>query len=151
MTVGGAWPLRGKMKRPRRREGRLSLVLLVSVGGGGLIGCQGGKVNMSAPQCTLSQRELAQRRKAIAGWLRATVQEVEEKPDGFSLRFAGDGATAAELFRLVEAERRCCGFLTYELRFEPNQGPVWLRLRGDAQAKEWVRRNLPMVGSRHAE
>jgi hypothetical protein len=39
----------------------------------------------------------------------------------------------------VAEERACCPFFTFELHYEPNLGPIWLRLRGSAEIKALLR------------
>jgi hypothetical protein len=39
----------------------------------------------------------------------------------------------------IAEERACCPFFTFELQYEPNLGPIWLRLRGSADIKALLR------------
>jgi hypothetical protein len=32
----------------------------------------------------------------------------------------------------------CCPFFTFELTFEPDSGPIWLRVRGQEGVKEFI-------------
>ena len=61
-----------------------------------------------------------------------------ELPDGYALRFPGDAIWAEKLIAFVVGERACCEFFTFELVFEPRQGPLWLHLRGPEGTKEVV-------------
>jgi hypothetical protein len=88
--------------------------------------------------CSLSGKEMAQRRDEITQAFLPMVQETRELADGYALRFAGDRECIARLLSFVEGERACCPFFTFELIFEPRQGPVWLHLRGPAGTKEIV-------------
>jgi len=70
---------------------------------------------------------------------------VRELPDGYALRFSGDDAVAGGLLRFISDERVCCSFFTFELAFftfelafEPQHGPIWLRLRGPDGTKGLV-------------
>ncbi len=38
----------------------------------------------------------------------------------------------------ITAERECCPFFRFELIVEPDDGPVWLRLRGSDEVKAFV-------------
>ncbi len=78
--------------------------------------------------------------------LNPSVREVRELPDGFALRFEGDDTTVKRLWDFINLERKCCGFVTYELTLERNDGPVWLQLRGDEQAKTQIRHALAAAG-----
>ena len=67
---------------------------------------------------------------------------MEELPDGFGFRFPGADPWAAKALEFIEAEKQCCPFFTFELAFEPDDGPLWLRLRGSAAIKDFVRAEL---------
>ncbi len=88
--------------------------------------------------CTLSSRDLALRRAEIAHTLVSGRQEVRDLPDGYALRFPGDETWATRLLAFITGERACCPFFTFELLFEPQQGPIWLHLRGPEGKKELV-------------
>jgi hypothetical protein len=88
--------------------------------------------------CLLSEREYAIRGEELAAGIFAAVEGVAELPDGYGYRFSGDGAQLEPLLAFIEAERRCCPFLTFELAFAPHGGPIWLRLRGSPQVKAFI-------------
>lgn len=92
--------------------------------------------------CTLLGRELAERKEAISRDLFAHADRVEELPDGFGYRFPSADPWAANALDVIAVERRCCPFFTFELVFEPNDGPLWLRLRGSEAIKDVVRSEL---------
>ncbi len=87
--------------------------------------------------CALTDRELAIRGHEIEQTLGGRL-EMQPLPNGFALRFPGDDAWASRLLAFIAAERACCPFFTFELLFEPRQGPIWLHLRGPAGTKEFV-------------
>ena len=97
-------------------------------------------------RCSLSEKELSRRRNQIARLFEQEVRETRELPDGFAFRFASDDALTVRLFKFVQAERQCCGFLTFELTLEPKPSPVWLRLRGDSDAKRFIREMIDGLG-----
>ena len=93
--------------------------------------------------CNLHALDAVQRARhqALSQKLRSAVGEVRELDAGFALRV--DAAMPlAELAEWIDAERRCCPFLTLELAAEPHQGPIWLRLTGPAGAKALLRAEL---------
>ncbi len=92
--------------------------------------------------CALSGRDLDGRRDEVQDLI-AAAAEVAELPDGYAFRFPAEDPWPARLLAFVQAERRCCPFFTFELVFEPNQGPLWLRLRGSAAIKAFVRDTFP--------
>jgi len=87
--------------------------------------------------CNLTGAELAQRGEEVAD-LFQYVQQVQELPDGYAFRFPGDDTWATQALEFIRAERACCPFFTFELVFEPQQGPIWLRMRGAGDVKEFI-------------
>jgi len=45
-----------------------------------------------------------------------------------------------KLFDFVSAERQCCSFFLFELKFGPREGPIRLSLRGGPKVKEFLER-----------
>jgi hypothetical protein len=88
--------------------------------------------------CTLGAREQLQRREELLSGLFTGIQRVEELADGFAICFPGDRQWAERLLEFVAFERECCPFMTFELAFEPEQGPIWLRLRGPDGVKKFI-------------
>lgn len=89
--------------------------------------------------CTLPSGELQERERWLATFS-AGVQAAGEVHDGFELRFSPDWS--ARLLELIEKERGCCSALAFELRFEPEAGPVLLRCTGPREATEFLRIRL---------
>ncbi len=89
--------------------------------------------------CSLPEEEQIARGEVIAEDLFAGADQVDELPDGYAFRFAVTEDRIDRLARFIAAERRCCPFFTFELVFEPAEGPVWLRLRGPEGVKEFIR------------
>lgn len=88
--------------------------------------------------CLLSERDLAIRGEEIAQTLFAHVAEVAELADGYGFRFDDGDAWIAAIVEFVEAERRCCPFLAFDIGFESHSGPIWLRLRGSPRVKAFI-------------
>lgn len=100
------------------------------------------KVNSIPIACNITEAEqLEQRQTEITEMLRA-AERVEELEDGYAVSFATDDQVASELLNFILAERKCCPFFTFELAFEAEEGPMWLRLRGPEGVKEFVREAL---------
>ncbi len=95
--------------------------------------------------CTLTAEEQAAWRDGIGQTVFQGYRETRELPDGYALRFPGDARWAQTLLDFVMHERACCPFFAFQLRFEPNQGAIWLHLSGGegvkAFAKEMIDRN----------
>jgi len=78
------------------------------------------------------------------------MPEARQLPDGYALRFPGEETWASRLLRFIVQERACCPFFSFELVFEPGQGPIWLHLRGPAGTTEFVTEMLRRVGAHTA-
>lgn len=73
----------------------------------------------------------------VAQWQEA-VEEVKELPAGYAFRLDENKVNILELAEFVSRERLCCPFFHFELAVEPHNGPLWLRLMGNAQVKTFV-------------
>jgi hypothetical protein len=89
--------------------------------------------------CTLSDRQLTERKDGALAELIAGAEETTELSDGYELRFPGSAGWARTLADFVAVERECCDFLTFELAFRPHHGPISLRLRGPDGVKDFMR------------
>lgn len=91
--------------------------------------------------CTLTDSEWAERQWALQQEIGSAVQERVELEDGYALRFPPVPRWIPQLAELIAFERSCCPFLTLELAAEPEQGPIWLRLRGPEGTKAFLERS----------
>jgi hypothetical protein len=98
--------------------------------------------------CNLSEQEQRERREALASGIYKNFRQVDELLDGYAFRYPGGAEWAARLLEFITFERKCCPFMTFELHFEPDEGPIWLRLRGAAGVKEFIKEELKMIGAR---
>lgn len=96
--------------------------------------------------CKLSEAEQAIREEELARDIFSNCQEVTALADGYAFRFAGDSEWAAKLVEFIALERKCCPFFTFELAFEPQEGPVWLRLRGPEGVKAFIEQSFITTG-----
>ena len=87
--------------------------------------------------CTLTESELVTRSAEVKDLFKH-VQQVDELADGYALRFPGDDTWANTLLQFITFERACCHFFTFALLFEPEQGSIWLHLRGPEGVKAIV-------------
>lgn len=98
--------------------------------------------------CGLSGPDLAQRRRELARTVFGGAVRVEDLEDGYEFVFPGSVEWSTRLVELINAERVCCPFFAFELRFEPGGGPILLRVRGPEGTKELVATELgsPKIG-----
>lgn len=95
--------------------------------------------------CSLTANELVTRGEEIKE-LFAGVQQARELADGYALRFPGTSTWPQRVLDFIQGERSCCPFFTFELVFIPNQGPIWLHIRGPEGVKEMVMDTLTQRG-----
>ena len=92
--------------------------------------------------CSLPDKELAGRMEEIHNEISTGIQQRVELPDGYEFRFPGGDEWLDRVQQFVRFERECCRFLTFEVTTEPDMGPIRLRLRGPADAKDFIRTML---------
>ncbi len=88
--------------------------------------------------CELAEAAQRSRREEISGELFSGCEIVRELEDGYEFVFPGGEEWIERLVRFVTSERACCRFFAFELHFEPDLGPVSLRMRGPAGTKEFL-------------
>jgi hypothetical protein len=95
---------------------------------------------MSTPPiaCTLTSDQLRTRRQGLLPGLAARAEAIEWCADGVRLRFAAAPDLVGAIAAVIEAERECCRFLTFELTVEADGGPIALRVRAPAAAMPLV-------------
>lgn len=91
--------------------------------------------------CTLSESEQKTRSTELNDLFKH-VQQVNELADGYALRFPGSDIWANTLVQFITYERTCCPFFTFALIFEPQQGSIWLHIRGPEGSKAIVENML---------
>ena len=105
-------------------------------------------MSSSAPlACRLSvfsQRDRA-RHAGLIEQLKPLVEEVQELPAGYALRFTEDGSVFARLAEWMRLESVCCPFLDFKLQVVGRCGPVELRLTGRDGVKDFLRSQFAIV------
>jgi hypothetical protein len=89
--------------------------------------------------CNLTGPEFQKRRAELLKLFQSARLETIELEAGYAYRFPSGGNWIADLAQLISFERECCPFLTFNLRLEPANGPIWLELTGPEGAKEFLR------------
>jgi hypothetical protein len=80
----------------------------------------------------------------VAKRLRTGTKEERELPDGYAFRFSSDQPTILLVSEFIARERLCCPFFTFEMVVEPEDGPLWIRLRGAEGVKAFIRAEFGM-------
>ena len=88
--------------------------------------------------CTLDLDDLNRRRVDLLPGLIARSVGREDLPDGLRWRFTPEDGLLAQIATVIDAERRCCRFLRFELIVEPNGGEISLSATGPAGTREFL-------------
>jgi len=89
--------------------------------------------NMSALTSSDRERYDQLRRK-----LEAARIEIQELPDGYSLRLRSESVSVMEVAEWVLYESKCCPFFDFEILLERGNGPLWLKLKGHDGIKPFI-------------
>jgi len=73
---------------------------------------------------------------------------MRELPDGYELELPADNKTYQLLTEWAFQERLCCPFFDITLRFDRENGPLWLRLTGQPGTKEFIKEEFDLANSR---
>jgi hypothetical protein len=88
--------------------------------------------------CSLTDRELARRAEDIRRDLFSGALERSEFETGYAFRFPADQEWETKIVEFVSTERQCCPFFRFDVKFEPNHGPIWLKLSGGEGVKQFI-------------
>jgi hypothetical protein len=88
--------------------------------------------------CSLTDKELQERRKNVLQKTAQSLIEVQELKDGFSYRFPAEDVVLRDLSNLINLERKCCPFLNFRLIVEAQNDFIWLELTGREGTKEMI-------------
>ena len=74
-------------------------------------------------------------------------KSMRELPDGYELELPADNKTYQLLTEWAFQERLCCPFFDITLRFDRENGPLWLRLTGRPGTKEFIKMEFDLAQS----
>lgn len=89
--------------------------------------------------CKLTDRQRLERKKMAEKKIMPFVEERVELEAGVELYFSRQAGRLADLAEFVELESECCPFLDFEIRVEPRQGRMTLRVTGPEGTQEFLR------------
>jgi hypothetical protein len=75
-------------------------------------------------------------------------KSTRELPDGYEFELPADNKTYQLLTEWAFQERLCCPFFDIDLRFDRENGPLWLRLTGRPGTKEFIKEEFNLAQSR---
>ena len=90
--------------------------------------------------CKLNPLEFLWRRDTLLPGVVARAESAEPLPDGARWRFSPSSQLVMVLASMIDAERRCCPFLRFQVVSEPDNGPIWLEVTGPAGTREFLDR-----------
>ena len=88
--------------------------------------------------CTLDPATLKTRREGLLNEVLRAASQRQALPNGLRLQFNASSDTLALITRAIDAERRCCRFLTFRLTLEPDEGPIALEMTGPPGTREFL-------------
>jgi len=90
--------------------------------------------------CDLSTLDSADRvrRAELAATIRSNIARLVETANGYQLHLRGDAEVARQAVELVALERRCCRFLSIDLRRDETTGDSLLEVSGVDGAKAFI-------------
>jgi hypothetical protein len=88
--------------------------------------------------CTLTDPELAHRRAELLTGILREALSAEPLATGYRWRFASATDLFTRLGPVIDAERHCCRFLTFDLHAQPNLGEVTLEVTGPEGTAEFL-------------
>jgi hypothetical protein len=82
------------------------------------------------------------RQQALREQLFENGREVRELPDGYAIGLPATTTNILAAAEFVTFERLCCPFFRFELSVGGNAEPLWLRLTGGKDVKEFLKSEL---------
>ncbi len=70
--------------------------------------------------------------------LRHAIEERRELPDGYAFQIDTRRIDTSQLVAWIELERKCCPFFGFEVRWDRQNGAVWLHLTGSEGVKNFI-------------
>ena len=86
--------------------------------------------------CTLTPAAVASRKAALLQGLVGRADIREETATGLRVTLPADALSA--ILATVDAERKCCRFLRFDITVEPDGGPISLELTGPPGTREFL-------------
>ena len=88
--------------------------------------------------CTLSPDALAARRENLLASVAALARVNTPTGEGRRFEFDASDETLALITSMIQAERKCCRFLQFQLTIPPAGGPIALELTGPPGTREFL-------------
>ena len=94
--------------------------------------------------------EQRERQRDLRRLLLEDVEEVVALEDGYAFRHSPDRVVLLAVAEFVAHERLCCPFFEFEITVGSSGGPVWLRMTGEGEAKQFLETEVDFGASGRA-
>jgi hypothetical protein len=88
--------------------------------------------------CTLSEPELRERRRLVLEPIRAAAVRLTPLPAGLACSFNASSEMLIKLAQLVDLERQCCRFLSFQIVVEAGEQALRLEVTGPPEAQSII-------------
>jgi hypothetical protein len=95
-----------------------------------------GGENYTCNMGALTENDRA-RHQELSRAVLASVQEKKELSNGYAFRLPPE--SLVDSAQWVSFERQCCPFFSFELEIPRDGAPLWLRITGPKDVKEFIR------------
>ncbi len=89
--------------------------------------------------CQLTDSDQVKRMQELHDTIFRKVAKTVEHRNSYELVFKPDSDLANQLAAFITFEQSCCPWLKFQLTFQPDNGPVSLKLGNSEETKEMVR------------
>ncbi len=70
------------------------------------------------------------------------VNEIRELSNGYAFRLPNEAEVLLKAAEFISLEKLCCPFFGFTIEVEPEDGEVWLHLRGREGVKPFIRAEI---------
>jgi hypothetical protein len=88
--------------------------------------------------CTLSPSALAARKEGLLARVATQAKQTIKLEGGYRFEFDPDQATLLLIARMIDAERRCCRFLRFDMSMPPENQRISLDVTGPSGTREFL-------------
>jgi hypothetical protein len=88
--------------------------------------------------CTLTEAQIRERRREILDPFRAKISRSEILANGYAYVIETFPSILIEVARLVDLERRCCPFLSFNIGVQAGNQSIRLEITGPPEAKSVI-------------
>jgi len=87
--------------------------------------------------CSLTNVELKERKETIEKF-KSLIYEKNEIENGMVFKFEGADDNLESIMNLVKLERKCCTFLTFDVKVKKNTYPLELTISGPEGTRDFL-------------